>query len=152
MKRKNPTDTTTEAGTLMRAVPPEPPAHVHVPEEAMPHWRSVVSAKAPDSWTPADLSLAGELARTFADLENLRRGIRAEGDLIGGKVNPLHKLADTLTTRAIRLTRLLQVHALATQGRSGDQSKRNKAAREARDTAENAGDDPLIPTGSGRRH
>ena len=152
MKRKNPTDTVSEHGNLMRSAPPPPPDHVHVPADAMPAWWAIVRAKAPDAWTPADLAMAAELARTFADLERLRREVREEGDVLKAKVNPKHKLADTLTGRAIRLTRLLQTHPLATQGRSGDQSKRNRAAREARETGESLQDDPLIPTGSERKH
>ena len=154
MTRRNPHTTSTETGNLMRSAPPPPPDHVHVPAEAMPHWWSVVRAKSADAWTPADLALAGELARTFADLERLRREIDKTGDLTpdGEKVHPLRKLEDVLVTRSIKLTRLLQIHPLATQGRSADQGKRNKAAREARDTAESAGDDPLIPTGSRRDH
>ena len=150
MTRRNPHTTSTETGNLMRSAPPSPPAHVDVPDEAMPHWFAIVTAKSPDSWTPHDLAMAAELARTFADLERLRREIHAEGDVVKGKVNPKHKLSDTLSARAIKLTRLLQIHPLATQGRSADQGKRNTAARAAQETAEGLGDDPLIPTGSRR--
>ena len=130
---------------MMRAGLPEPPEHIELPAETMPFWWSVVGAKAPDSWTPPDLELAAELARTKADLERLRREIAEEGDLTpDGKISARRKLEDALVTRAIRLSRALQIHALATVGRSGDQRQRNQAARDARDVADGLGDDDLI--------
>ena len=144
MSRKNRSDSNTTQGVMMRAGLPVPPEHVHVPEAARPFWQSIMAAKAVDAWTPADLELAAELARTKADLERLRREIREEGDIVDGKVSARRKLEESLVARSIRLTRSLQVHALATVGRSGDQRQRNQAARDARDVADGLGDDDLI--------
>ena len=144
MSRKIRSDSNTTAGEMMRDGLPEPPEHIRLPDEARPFWWSVVGAKSPDAWTPADLELAAELARTKADLERLRREIREEGDIVDGKVSPKRKLEETLVARSIRLSRTLQVHAIATVGRSGDQRQRNQAARDARDVADGLGDDDLI--------
>ena len=152
MSRKIRSDSNTTAGAMLRAGLPEPPDHIDLPAETMPFWWSVVGAKAADSWTPPDLELAAELARTKADLERLRREIAEEGDIIEGKISPRRKLEESLVTRAIRLTRALQVHALATVGRSGDQRQRNQAARDARDVADGIDDDDLIAPPTGEVH
>ena len=85
----------------------------------------------------------------------MRREVAEEGDLTpdGEKVSPKRKLEDQLVQRSIRLSRTLQIHALATQGRSADQQKRNAASRDARETASAIDGDgliaPAVPGGAG---
>ena len=115
----------------------EPPEHVNVPEGARPFWKSITSARAADRWNDADLESAGELARTKWNIERLNIEIAKEGDTILNQkgtmiVNPKHNLLETLTRRMVALSRMLQVHAEATQGKSGKQVKANKAQADAR--------------------
>jgi len=129
------------------AAPLEPPAHVNLREGDRPFWDSLVSTRARDAWTAPDLELAAGLARCKADIERLQREIDAEGDVLENAkgtpvINPRHTLLETLSRRAVAVSRMLHVHAEATQGESGDQAKRNGAEKAAKSVAT---DDGLIP-------
>lgn len=121
--------------------PLEPPAHVQLRDVDRPFWEAIVAARARDTWTEVDLTHAANLARCQADVMRLQAEIECEGDLKDGKLNPKHKLVETLSRRAVSLSRMLHVHAQATVGRSGD-------AREPLENERNAclWDDDLIPT------
>jgi len=121
------------------------PEWVNVPEDAMCFWRSITGARAKDRWTNADLEAAAELARTKANIERLNIELATEGDIIENLkgtqiVNPKHNLLETLTRRMVALSRMLQVHAEATQGKSRDQVKANKAQAGAKETIDSADD------------
>lgn len=120
----------------------EPPAHVKLRPCDRPFWDAIMQARARDSWTDVDLAHAATMARAQADIERLQRDIDTEGDVIGGKANPKHKLLETITRRVVALARMLHVHAEATQGRSRDAG--NKLALEQKARAAPA--DDLIPT------
>lgn len=123
------------------AGPIEPPASVTLREGDRPFWDAVVTSKARDNWTDVDLVTAAQLARAQADIERLQQQVDTEGYVIDGRINPAAQLVETLSKRAIALTRVLQVHALATVGRSADTVKANQLERQARDQI----DDDLIP-------
>ena len=132
-------------GEMMRAQPPTPPAHLEVPEDAMPHWWAIVRARAYDAWTETDLEHAANLACCFADSERLRREVRLEGDvLINAKgtpvANPKHQILDVLSRRSVSLSKLIHVHAEATSGKSRDEVKRNKKQRELVETRDKTDD------------
>jgi hypothetical protein len=121
------------------------PGWVNVPEDAMSFWRSITGARAVDRWTDSDLEAAAELARTKANIERLNIEVREEGDVIINQkgtpiVNPKHNLLETLTRRMVALSRMLQVHAEATQGKSREQVKANKAQQGAKQSIESADD------------
>lgn len=125
------------------------PEHVSVPEDAMKFWRSITKARAADRWNDSDLEVAAELARTKANIERLNAELEAEGDVVVNErgtpiVNPKHNLLETLTRRMIALSRVLQVHAEATQGKSREQVKANKAQAAAAKAAKEV-DSELIP-------
>lgn len=125
------------------------PDYVYMPESAMKFWKSITKARAADRWTDADLEVAAELARTKSSIERLNIEIESEGDVVTNErgtpiVNPKHSLLETLTRRMVALSRMLQVHAEATQGKSRDQVKANKAQSEASKKADKV-DDDLIP-------
>lgn len=110
----------------------EVPEWVILPKDALPFWRSITSARAADRWNNSDLEAAAELARTKAKIERLNLELEAEGDIITNErgtpiVNPKNSLLETLTRRLVALSRMLQVHAEATQGKSRDQVPVNKA-------------------------
>lgn len=151
--KRNRSDSATSAVVAMQAAaagPIEAPSYVHLRPGDAPHWNSIVRARTRESWTESDLVLAGNLARCQADIERLQREIDAEGDIIANTkgtpiINPKHNLLETLSRRAVALSRMLQVHAQATQGDSRDQGKKAAKQREAEAVLEQLDDDELIP-------
>lgn len=121
--------------------PLDPPAHIRLRAKDRPFWNAIVAARALDTWTDADLIHAANLARCQSDVVRLQKEIDKEGDMLGGMLNPKHKLIETLSRRAVALSRMLHVHAQATVGRSEDAAKALDNERKA--TAEH---DDLIPT------
>jgi hypothetical protein len=122
--------------------PLEPPAHVALRDCDRPYWHAIMTARARHLWTEIDLAHAATLARCMADVERLTREVQIEGDVIGERLNPKHKLIETLSRRAVLLARLLHVHPEATIGRSRDEVK----SRENQQRAIIAHDDDLIPS------
>lgn len=127
----------------------QPPEWVNVPDEAVNFWRSITRARAADRWNDVDLENAAELARTKARIEKLNLEIEEEGDIIkndkGTPIeNPKHRLLETLTRRVVALSRMLQVHAEATQGKSRDQVESNKGAEKSRKAAQKTEQDNLL--------
>lgn len=151
MAKRQRTDTVAGAVNSMAgaATKIEPPEWVNVPDNAMKFWYSVTRARSADRWNDVDLENAAELARTKASIERLNIEIVAEGDIITNDrgtpiVNPKHSLLETLTRRMVALSRMLQVHAEATQGKARDQVKGNKAQQEAGKVIKEATEDDLI--------
>lgn len=123
--------------------PLDPPKHVKLRRGDRPFWNAIVQARPRDTWTEIDLAQAANLARTQADIEMLQAQLDAQGYLTPeGKENPLAKIVETLSRRAVALARVLHVHAEATVGRSRDAAKALDNERQAR----RAADDDLIPT------
>lgn len=105
--------------------PLPPPDHVTLRPGDLPFWNAIMQARARDTWTEADLATAATLARAKADIEKLQAEVDAEGFTITNakgtvSVNPKHKLMESMTRRAVALSRVLHVHAEATVGRSRD--------------------------------
>lgn len=124
------------------ALPPlEPPACVSIRCGDRPFWERIVTSKARDNWTGVDLVSAAQLARAQADIEALQKQIDTEGYIVDGKINPAAQMLETLSKRAVSLTRVLQIHALATVGRSADAVGAATLERQARQQP----DDELIP-------
>lgn len=118
----------------------QPPAHIKINAAAMPFWEAIVLARAADTWNPVDLQHAANLARCQEHIERLSEEIEKEGDvLVNAKgtpvTNPKHSLMETLSRRAVALSRCIHVHAEATVGRSQDAAGKlatEKAARGSR--------------------
>ncbi|AFK62786.1 putative TerS protein [Advenella kashmirensis WT001] len=121
--------------------PLDPPDCITLRPADRPFWDRIVLSKARDNWTDVDLVSAAQLARAQSDIEELQRQIDVDGYVIEGKINPAAQMLETLSKRAIALTRVLQVHALATVGRSADTVDAAKLERDARQDD----DDDLIP-------
>jgi hypothetical protein len=121
--------------------PLQPPAHVVLREGDRPFWNAIMLARARDTWTDVDLTTAATLARTQADIELLYETVSKAGYVQGEKPHPLAAIVETLTRRAVALTRVLHVHAEATVGKSEDAAKALELERKARQE-----DDDLIPT------
>ncbi len=122
--------------------PLQPPAHVRLRESDRPFWNAIVTARPRDTWTDADLVLAGNLARAYADMETLQESIERDGMLIEGKINPACDLLDKMTRRALATGRQLMVATIATVGKAQDIHKGAALERGARQHE----DDDLIPT------
>jgi len=120
----------------------QPPDHVCLREGDLPYWDNIMFARTRDSWTAIDLVQAANLARTLADVEHLQKDLTRIGYVLpDGTVNPVAKLIDTLTRRALALSRAIHTHAEATIGKPEDASK---ALANERDAATDF--DDLIPT------
>ena len=107
--------------------PIEPPGYVTLPEPCKPFWDAIVTARARDLWTQADLIQAANLARTMHALESVPVGSNEHAKL---------------SRLAMALSRAVAVHPTATAVRAVDQVNANTAEREAR---AGMGDDDLIP-------
>jgi hypothetical protein len=147
----NSTEAAVEAAQAVAEGPIEPPAHVHLRECDRPFWTSIVRARARATWTESDLEIAANLARAKADVERIQSEIDVEGDVIENQrgtpvLNPKHALLEVLSRRAVALSRMLHVHAEATNGNSRDQKGKLAAQKKAEQAAETArGDLDLIP-------
>lgn len=146
-------DSATSAVAAMQAAaagPIKPPSFVNIRKADKPFWDSIVRARTRDSWTDSDLVMAGNLARCLSDIERLQKEIDIEGDVVLNArdtqvINPKHSLLETLSRRAVALSRTLQVHAQATQGESRDQGKKATKQRAAEKVMAEQDDEDLIP-------
>lgn len=115
-----------------------PPDFVAMRDCDWPFWKAIVAARAAASWNAADLVHAARLARCHADIERVQSDIDADGEM---EANNKHRLLETLLKRSVYLSRLLHVHAEATQGESREQAKRSAPYQDAKAAARSA----LIP-------
>ena len=121
--------------------PIAPPKFVTVSKAVQPFWNAIVTARPRDTWTDADLILAGSLARDYAAIEQLREAIDNNGLIVGDKVNPACDLLDKVSRRALATARQLKVDTIATVGKAQDIHQGAKLERDARTQL----DDDLIP-------
>lgn len=116
-------------------------------EKAEPFWHDNIRSKALDSWTPADLLAAAELANNQLYITVLRRDLRKEERKRGEDRNEqlikdLRKQIVELQRTILAQRRDLQIHSHATNGESRDQKKRNENDRNARSAVnQNSGED-----------
>lgn len=122
--------------------PLQPPSFVRVLKAARPFWDAIVTARPRDTWTEADLILAGSLARDYAAIEDLHKAIDRDGMLVDGKINPACDLLDKMSRRALATGRQLKVDTIATVGKAQNIPKGAALERDARARM----DDDLIPT------
>ncbi|CAI1136183.1 terminase [Serratia sp. JSRIV002] len=117
-----------------------PPAHAGLDKKAEPFWHDNIRSKALDSWTPADLLAAAELANNQLYAIDLRKALKKEERQRGEERNePLikdyRKQIVELQRTILAQRRDLQIHSHATNGESRDQKNRNKNDADARRTA-----------------
>lgn len=106
--------------------PIEPPGYVTLPEPCKPFWTAIVTARARDLWTEADLAQAANLARVQFALQAADVGSDEHAKL---------------TRLSMALARAVAVHPTATAGRAANQAGANAEEREARQQI----DSDLIP-------
>ncbi|WP_367187764.1 terminase [Pantoea sp.] len=119
----------------------QPPVHAGLEKKAEPFWHDNIRSKALDSWTPADLLAAAELANNQLYITVLRKELRKEERIRGeeraeGVIKDLRKQITELQRTILAQRRDLQIHSHATNGESRDQQKRNQNDRDARSTKE----------------
>lgn len=129
----------------------DPPSHAGLEKKAEPFWHDNIRSKALNSWTPADLLAAVELANNQLYITVLRKDLRKEERTRGeerdeGLIKDLRKQILELQRTILAQRRDLQIHSHATNGESRDQKKRNQNDQAARDVAKQrqSEDDNLI--------
>lgn len=115
----------------------QPPVHAGLEKKAEPFWHDNIRSKALDSWTPADLLAAVELANNQLYITVLRKDLRKEERMRGegrneALIKDLRKQIPELQRTILAQRRDLQIHSHATNGESRDQKKRNQNDRNAR--------------------
>lgn len=120
-----------------------PPAFVTVREQDRPLWDAIVTARPRDTWTDADLILAGQLARAYGDIAYLESVIDEKGFVSGGELNPACNLLDKVSRRALAMARQLKIDTISTVGKAQDIHQGAKLERDARNGIED--DDDLLP-------
>ena len=115
---------------------------------AMGYWPAIIKAKRLSAWTGIDLALATSLARDLAAIDELSAELASEGrtltDARGKKyAHPAGNLLDQATRRAAATARAIQIHAIATSGKTDHQGQKNEAARDIAAKLDNVHD--LIP-------
>jgi hypothetical protein len=125
------------------------PPFVRLRDCDRPFWNSIVRARLAGDWAQADLVHVANLARCMADIERMQALLEQEGDTLANSrgtivMNPRHSLLEILSRRAMALTRLLQLHAVAKGVDTRDQAARKGEALAAAQAMETAGDDDLL--------
>lgn len=143
-KRQRSDSTTAAVSAIQSAAkaPLKPPAFVNVKKRDMSRWNAIVLARPRDTWTEADLILAGHLTRAYADMAQLEDFIDEKGMITEGEINPACAMLDKATRRALALARQLKIDAVSTVGKSRDIRKGSELESDARKSLE---DDDLIP-------
>ncbi|MGO2461853.1 MAG: terminase [Ewingella sp.] len=124
----------------------QPPAHAGLEKKAEPFWHDNIRSKALDSWTPADLLAAAELANNQLYITVLRKDLRKEERVRGedrdeGLIKDYRKQIVELQRTILAQRRDLQIHSHATNGESRDQKNRNQNDRAARNTKSHHGEE-----------
>ncbi len=123
--------------------PIAPPACVRLRDSDRPAWVAIVTARARDTWTDADLILAGQLARIYGDIAALEELIDEQGMILGDQINPACTLQDKMSRRALAMARQLKIDTISVVGKSQDINKSAALERDARQGVDD--DDGLIP-------
>jgi hypothetical protein len=106
-------------------------------KEDLPYIKQVLESRKHSEWNATDLYHAANLARCLRDIEQLGEQLEKEGPTCYTErgtpvINPLHQVLETLSRRAIQLTKLLQLDSLS---RYGDKNRKDSAKRIAKEEA-----------------
>jgi hypothetical protein len=118
-------------------------------DAALQYWPAIIGSKRLSAWTDADLLLACQLARDLAAIESLSEQLANDGHVLtdakGKKyAHPAANLLDQATRRTVTTSRALQIHAIATTGKTDHQGKKNETSRGIANKL-NEADNELIP-------
>lgn len=151
-RKRNPANTVAETTKAAASGFIKPPPHIKLKKDERVYWDALARTRASNTWTEAELDLAANLSKDKAKVDQLRKEIEREGDIItnarGTPIpNPKHTLLETITRRVVTVSKLLHVHAAATQGRARDTGQRSKSANQTAEAVDQASLDSegLIP-------
>lgn len=121
-----------EAAKSLAEPLPEPPQQLS--EGARRYWASIIGSKRRLAWSDNDLLLACQLARDYDAVETMTATLDEEGPVLTRASglqypHPVCNLLDKANRRIILSSRALQVHSIATTGRTEDQGNKNEASR-----------------------
>ena len=122
-----------EAAALAEPLP-EPPQRLS--DAARRFWPTVVSAKRRTAWTDSDLVIACGLCRDLALIDECtaeleRDGLTLVNEQSGRRYpHPAATILDAAQRRVLATTRGIQIHSLATQGRTDAQTNKNAASHD----------------------
>jgi uncharacterized protein YqcC (DUF446 family) len=148
MSRRQRVDSATAAVNIMAAASQGellPPAHISVPDGALPFWSAIIRARPRDDWeaAPALINAAANLAWTQWQIDQMRRMIDGEIALPEGTA-ALQVASGILKMQRLEMgyLRVLQQHGRAVDGEARDTAGRRAAAKEIEGNI--PGDDDLI--------
>jgi len=149
--RKNRSDSVDSAVRAMisAAAPPiEPPSHVRLRRKDKAFWAAILASRARDEWTPADLVVAAQLARTQHDYENESRLLESEGSVVLNHRGTLVANARCAVLRDLAGREMAMMRALRMGGRvagdSREEAGRRKIERESRALRDELAEDDLL--------
>lgn len=133
MSRSDSTQFLLDQAAALAEPMPAPPLELSV--DALRFWPTVYEAKRRNAWTDSDLLIACSLCRDLALVERLAREIEVDGPTLENKdgrlyPHPAGTLLDAAQRRILATTRSLQIHSIATGGRTDTQPHKNAAARD----------------------
>ena len=92
----------------------DPPSHAGLEKKAEPFWHDNIRSKALDSWTPADLLAAVELANNQLYITVLRKDLRKE-ERIRGDGRDRKGLSKTYASRLLSCSELFWLSAVTSR-------------------------------------
>lgn len=133
MSRKQRIDSASAAVRVMASslMELEPPAHISVPEGAMPFWKAIIHARPRGDWdaAPSLINAAANLAWTQWQIDQMRRMMDGDIPLTDGLA--MAQIASGLLKMQrleMGYLRVLQQHGRAVEGEARDVGKRRAAA------------------------
>jgi hypothetical protein len=132
----------------------QPPKECKLTDDHLPIWRALVRARARDEWSEPDKFHCANLTRCLFDIERISAELVIEGDTLTNErgtrvVNPKHALLESLSRRAILLTKMMHLNTGAIVENVADLSHKRTQEKTARENAETtfmhaAGDDDFL--------
>lgn len=124
------------------------PAHTRLRPGDDAFWQGILLSRAHDEWTPADLVVAAQLARTQADIERQQESLDAEGTVLENArgtpvMNPRVTVLEGLARREMALMRSLRMGGKPA-GDARDTANARKVERQSRALRDELEDDPLL--------
>ena len=127
-----------------------PPAHTNLHKGAEAFYNAIIDSRDASMWNDVDLARAVSLANYQSLIQSNCELLLSEGEVVTSErgapmQNPRIGVLSMFARLEISLSKALQTDAASTQGRSRDNSKKNKAAQDAKQLLDSFEDDDLIP-------
>lgn len=130
--------------------PPPIPKHVTLRNGDRPFWDGIISARARDEWTDADLVVAAQLARCQADIEAEQTMLDTEGSVVTNArgtvvLNARVTVLQQYAQREMALMRTLRMGGRVA-GASADEAGRRGLQKQAEKIRDELADEELLAT------